>query len=92
MKNEIYIIKYCGGDYEDYYEKIIFATTHKTKAISYVRRFNKILKKWKNYYSQFEIKDCGMTWIKEEYIDQYFQRWYSLREIDKCFFESVELR
>ncbi len=92
MKNKIYIIKYRGGDYEDYYEKIIFATTYKTKAISYVRRFNRILKKWKNYYSQFETKHCGITWIKEEYIDQYYQRWYSLQKIDKCFFASVELR
>lgn len=91
-ENKIYIIKYRGGDYEDYYEKIIFATTYKTKAIAYVRRFNRILKKWKNYYKQFETKHCGITWIKEEYIDKYFQRWYSLQEIDRCFFESIELR
>lgn len=55
-ENKIYIIKYHGGDYEDYYEKIIFATTDKTKAISYVRRFNKILKKWKTIIRNLKQK------------------------------------
>ena len=92
MKNEIYIIKYRYGDYDEFYEKIIFATTYKKKAIAYVKRFNQILEKWKTFYSQFEIEDCETTCIKEEYIDRYFQRGHRLQEIDKCFFEIVQLR
>ena len=42
--NKIYIVKYYGGSYEDYYETIIFATTNKSKAYKYRTRFNQILK------------------------------------------------
>jgi len=51
--DKIYLVKYCGGSYDDFYIVTIFATTKKSTATKYVTRFNKILKKWKEYYSQF---------------------------------------
>jgi hypothetical protein len=91
--NKIYLVKYYGGGYDDHYTVTIFATTKKATATKYVRRFNKILKKWKEYYSQFEEDKYGiMKWLKEDYTEQYFYRWNSLRNITKCYYEEVPVR
>jgi hypothetical protein len=92
MENKIYLVRYCGGNYEDYYSEVIFATTKKTTATKYVTKFNRILKKWKDYYSQFEHNDMGFNWIKEEYVEQHFQRWNCLRYITNCYYEEVNVR
>ena len=53
---KIYIVRYCGGSYDDWYESNVFVTDKKTTATKYVTKFNKTLKKWKNHYKQFEGK------------------------------------
>lgn len=92
MNNKIILVKYCGGDYEDYYTSVVFATANKKTAKNYVTKFNRILKKWKDYYSQFEQDENGFGWLKSEYAKSHFNRWYSLRNIDKCYYEEIEIR
>jgi hypothetical protein len=91
--DNIYLVKYSGGSYDDYYNVIVFATTKKSKATKYCAKFNRILKKWKEYYSQYEEDKYGWKWIyKEEYINQYFNRWYKLKNINKCNYEKIPVR
>ena len=91
--NKIYIVKYYGGSYEDYYETIIFATTKKSKAYKYRARFNRILKKWKKYYSQYETRNiAGISWIGEQFVNKCYTRWRSLSRISQCNVQEIELR
>lgn len=92
MKNKIFVVIYSTGNYEDYHRVMIFATTKKSTATKYVTKFNNILKKWRKHYSQFEDNKMGFKWIKEEYIEQHYDRWNTLRNINKCFWEEVEVR
>jgi len=89
---KIYIVRYCGGSYDDWYESNVFVTDKKTTATKYVTKFNKTLKKWKNHYKQFEGKELGWNWIKEEYVEQHFNRWNSLQNIKNCYWSEIEFR
>jgi len=89
---KIYVVKYCGGSYESYYDVIIFATMKKSVATKYVTKFNRILKKWKEHYTQFEEVEMGFSWIKKEHVGSHFNRWWSLREVTKCYMDEIELR
>ena len=89
---KLYIVKYSSGSYDDYHTTDVFVTDIKSKATKYVTKFNKILKKWEKYYKKFEEKDCGMGWIKDEYVQQHFDRWNCLREINLCYWEEIEVR
>jgi len=91
-KNVIYIVKYSCGSYDDYMENIIFATHNKSTATKYVTRYNTILKKWKEYYRQFEEKIYSINWIKEEFMETKYDRWSNLSELNGCFWEEVEIR
>lgn len=90
--DKIYIVKYSEGSYEDYLENIIFATINKSTATKYVTRYNKILKKWTEYYSQFEEIKSGINWIKKEFVETKYNRWNYLRELNGCFWEEVKIR
>lgn len=87
---KIYVVEYYNSDYDEYKE--IFATTKKSKATKYVTKFNKILKKWKEYYSQFEDKQYGFSWIKDANIDNHYYRWNKLRNISSCRYKEIEIR
>jgi hypothetical protein len=81
---KMFIVKYCGGDYYDYYSYVIFVTADENKAIKYVTKFNTILKKWKEYYSRFEKND--------EHVEKHFDRWYSLSRVTRCSYDVVDVR
>lgn len=89
---KMYLIKCSTGCYDDYRSHSIFVTSVKSRATKYVTRFNKTKKKWVKYYSQFEERKNGMTWIKDEFAEQHFERWIWLREINECWFEEIEIR
>lgn len=92
-EKQMYIVKYCGGSYDDFYDHTIFVTDNKKTATNYVKKFNSILKKWKDYYNQYtSTEEFAIDWIKDEYSDKYFDRWYSLRAVTKCYYEKVEKR
>jgi len=92
MENKIYLCCYSTGEYDNYGIAIVFATTNKSKAKRWVSKFNKILKKWRSYYSQFEDDKSIINWIKDEYVDKYYDRWNSIHKINNAFIEEVELR
>jgi hypothetical protein len=88
-----YLVKYYGGSYEDSFDAVVFVTNKKSTATKYCTRFNKILKKWQNYYKQFETKKYGiMTWIADEHIDKKFYRWNQLNKISRCCYVEVSVR
>lgn len=88
----MYIVRYYGGSYDDFYEANVFVTDKKSTATKYVTKFNKMLKKWKDYYKQFETDDLGITWIADEHADKHFMRWNSLQNVTKCYLDEIECR
>ena len=92
--SKMYIVRYCGGSYEDWRKVDIFVTAKKSEATKYVTKFNKILKKWKEHYKQYETKGpyFPFPWIKDEYVEKHYNRWSSLRNVDKCYWDEIELR
>jgi len=90
--DKLYIVKYSSGEYYDYIEKDIFVTTSKSKATRYVTKFNRLLKKWGKYYEKFENKLGSINWFDESYPTKYYDRWYSLRNTNSCFWEEIEIR
>lgn len=91
-KGNCYVVKYCGGSKDDYYTAVIFVTNKKSTATKYCSKFNKALKKWKAYYEQFETDEFGIKWIADEYVEKHFNRWNSLQNIIRCYYEEVEIR
>ena len=87
-----YLVRYYGGSYDDYYNAVIFATNKKSTATKYCTKFNKLLKKWKNYYKQYETKEYGMSWLAQEHIEKHFMRWNRLQKISRCYYEVVSVR
>jgi hypothetical protein len=89
---KIYLVRHCGGSYEDSWDNVIFATNKRATAIKYVKKYNGILKKWSQYYSQFEQSDMPFNWIKEQHVKKHFKRWYALRGINKCYYQETNIR
>ena len=89
---KMYVVKYSGGSYDDYYTDNIFVTDKKSKATKYVTKFNKLLKKWQKHYDQYcDMKFSSMLWLKDEHI-QYFDRWNKLKNINTAYWEEIEVR
>ena len=66
--DKIYLVRYCGGNWEDYYSAVVFATTKRSKAIKYVRKFNFLLKIFfksigKNRKIEKRMKTMKTTWL-----------------------------
>lgn len=90
--SKMYLLTYTSGVYDSYHEKDIFVTADKKKATKYVTKFNRILKKWKKYYSQFENNENGFNWIDEKYINEHYKNWSKLRDINECYWQLIEIR
>jgi hypothetical protein len=90
--NTIYLVHYSGGYYDDYFVDTIFATPDKSVAEKYVKKFNDMLNKWREYYSQFEIDEEGTRWIAPEHVEKKFARWNSIEYIHECYFTQIEVR
>ena len=87
----MYIVKYSEGEYEDFRIKNIFVTHDKEKAYKYVTKFNKLHKKWEEYYKRYEGYSLVGNLIKDEYVE-YFDRWHKLNEINRCYIEKIDVR
>ncbi len=87
---KIYVVKYYRYSTDNMVT--IFATTERSKATKYCTRFNSILKKWKEYYKQYEDNRLGITWLKEEHVNINFSRWYELRHIGPCSWQEIPVR
>lgn len=89
----VYICYYTTGYYDDYREINVFVTGSKSRAIKWIRKFNRILDKWKQYYSRFETKDFGsFKWIGNEYVEKHFNRWNSLKMTNGAYITEIEIR
>lgn len=88
----IFIVYYYGGEYEEFEEKIVFATFDRDVAEKYIQKFNSILDKWKEYYSQFEDNGFHFSpYLKLEHEDKY-DRWDKLNRITKCVYRKIQIR
>ena len=92
MNKEYYLCYYSVGEYDDYREVNVFITNDLKKSKLWVRKFNNLIKKWKSHYSQYEEIKCGFPWIKDEYTEQYYDRWSSLRDINNANYNIIEFR
>lgn len=90
---KIYVVKYHRGRYDDASVITIFATFRKDTARQYVERFNTSLKKWKDYYKQFEGEnEFGFQSLKKEHFETKFERWLHIIDTGFSFYNEVELR
>ena len=85
--DKMYIVKYDIGEYDSYKEVIVFATKNKSKATRYVKRFNKVMKNYRGFYSKF----ISPRWTNNSNYS-YYDRWYNLQELGSCFMEQIQLR
>ncbi len=84
-KKEMYIVKYNFGHSLENNVEILFVTENEKTAKNYVKKFNRILLKWKKYYDQFDNWFAGTNQHK-------FGRWCQLRMSDKCYYDKIEVR
>ena len=92
--SKLYIVKYYGGEWDDFFEVIVFGTFNKKTAIEYTKKFNRLLKKWKKYYSQFiDKKESFYNYkpLKPEY-EIYDKRWHQIKDIKKCIYYELPFR
>ena len=84
----MYIVQYTTGSHEEFKRHNIFVTENLETATKYVRKFNRIFKKWKKYYTRFETV---RGYLPDEYLYLY-DRWDFVTEINYCFFKKIEKR
>lgn len=92
MVNKMYIAKYSTGEWDNYYETTVFASTDKRLVTKWVTKFNRIHKEYLKMYEPYLTSEHGLPWIADEYIDKYADKWYDLKRINKAFWEEIELR
>lgn len=84
---KMYVVKYSTGSWEDYVVKNVFVTFDKDVAERYVAKFEATLQKLKSYYCQF-------TDIHNQ-DENYYIKWnrsVDLQEINRCWYEEIQLR
>ena len=91
MEDKIYLVSHSEQNYEDYEEEFIFATTDKQVAYSYADRYNALLKKWRDYYKQFEVKQ-GACHSGISHLDIKYYRWITLKNLNGCKVTKVNMR
>lgn len=82
----MYIVKYNYGSYDDFTRINVFVTNDEEKAKAYVEKFNAILKKWKEYWKQYENED---GWMEDE---DKFQKWLRIADMGKAYYCEIEVR
>ena len=93
MNNKHYGCGYSTGAYDYYHEVIVFTTNDVRIAKDWVRKFNKIVKKWQEYYDQFCNDRMGFRWIKDEFVESpIYPRWHQLSEVNNATYQEIELR
>ena len=95
MKNDkIYLACYSTGDYDDFEIHVVFASNVKSRVTNWVTKFNKMHKRWKAHYDQYcdgGYGDFFGRWIAEEHYDK-SNRWRMLRNINRAYYDEIELR
>lgn len=89
---KVFLVKWCSGAMYNFYYEDIFATVDESEAILYVEKFNRILLKYKKFYSKFEEDGCCCERLRSDVADKYFDRWCLLRKISFCTYSEITLR
>lgn len=89
---EVYVANYSTGDFDDYYEVQVFVSHDKLKVEKWVKKFNRILSDYKEYNKKFEDSESPYNWIKAEYVQDYFERWYLIKKVNNAFIRTLEIR
>lgn len=87
MKNKIYIAKYSTGEYEDYTEHIVFATFDEDKAIKWCDKFEKTIKRCRDFYGKYYASEFNLEKFKT-----FVNRNYRYNNIGEAFYEKTEIR
>jgi len=82
---KMYIVKYNGGSYDDFYVNDIFITNKKSTATKYVTKFNRVLKAYSKYYEKFESNKYGTTWFDDDAPNVYYSTWHKLKNINNAY-------
>jgi hypothetical protein len=88
---DMFIVKYYGGSWDDSYTRDVFITSDEKVAKFYVKKFNRIITAYKEFYKSFEEDYYGHSRIRDEHMD-YFDRWFWLDRITKAYYEVIEQR
>ena len=92
-KEKLYLVMNSNGDWDNYYEYVLFATKDKDYAEKYIGKFSKLIDKIKNTLEPYTEKDNGFRHIKEEYYNSWqYLRWEQLRNLGEPFIKEIELR
>jgi len=67
------------------------AFKNKSDATRYCAKYNRILKKYKEYYKKYEVNKLGLLdWIDDKYIGMgVYDKWYSVKNTYNCSYEQV---
>lgn len=84
----MFLVKYSGGGIDDPFSINIFITSDQDIAEKYVKKFNDILARWKQYYKKFEQQGV----IADEFVQEYGDRWWRLYDIKRCHYEIIQVR
>lgn len=90
MENKTFIVSCVVGDW-DRYTACVFVTSNKDLADKYVAKANKMLKKWKEWYSQFNDED-GYFDIENNSITFRYARYNDLMDVCEFFVKEIEER
>lgn len=91
MTNKVYYqIIISGGYYEDSFRFIPFITDDEDYAKAYVEKFNRLIPKAKERYRKLE--DDFNIWLKDEYEDEYGERYNYVRNLAPCMYTKIEFR
>lgn len=85
-----------GYNHQQYDFKWIFSTDDELKAVEWCVKFDRILREYKSFLSQFEKEDVdGSKWFKdddEELLDKWYTRWSDIRYIEGSAKYEIEKR
>ena len=91
MKQKYYLVRYSGGDYEDWYDHPVFTTNNEKTAKTRVENFNNKLPKLKKYCSELtKIFDDTNNPLYHNV--SLYRKVYDILEIHKAYYKEIEFR
>ena len=87
-KQYMLVVKYSEGCWDDFCVHDIFATTDEEKAKAYCEKFNRIISKWKNYWSTIVSKDDD--WLDDDTYN--YNRYHQITDINTAWYDKIEIR
>jgi hypothetical protein len=86
-EEDLFIVKYSKGCWDDFVKVTVFVTKSEVTAKEYVDKFNRILLRWKRYWSVLEGSD---EWYEDNCTN--FARWNLIKEMNEAYYEKIQTR